>query len=147
MRIIRELIDFQPQESTTNVAEALRYLTNAIKKKCTAFLISDFVNSNAEQALPIAANKHDLVALHILDHNDANLPNLGMLQIVDPETGAITLVDSSNSNVRKQYQKWWIDEYQKNEALFKKTGVDFAKIYTGKDYVKPLTELFQKRGA
>ncbi len=145
LRIIRELIDFQPTESTTNIAEALRYLTNAIKKKCTTFLISDFVNSNAEQALAIAANKHDLVALQILDKHDAKLPNLGLLQVLDPETHKTVMIDSSNTATRKWYEKWWNDEMKKSETQFKKSGVDFAKVYTGSDYVKPLSELFQRR--
>ncbi len=146
LRIIRELIDFQPKNNETDISEALRYLTNAIKKKCTAFVISDFVNSNAEKALSIAANKHDLVALQILDKKESQLPNVGLLQLQDPETGVVKIVDSSSATVSRLYEKWWLLELQRNDELFKKVGVDAAKIYTDKDYVKPLSELFKKRG-
>ena len=88
LRIIRELIAFQPnQKSRTNISEALRYFTNAQKKKCTAFLLSDFVCENFEQALQITANRHDLIAVHIVDKGEMELPNLGLVEFVDPETG------------------------------------------------------------
>lgn len=146
LRIIRELVDYQRQETQTDVAEALRYLTNAIKKKCTAFILSDFVNCDFEQALKIAANKHDVVALHISDPNDGVLPNVGLLSIRDPESGKIVVTDTSNAKVRNYYRNWWNKRTQISYEQLRKTGIDVADIYTNQDYVKPLSQLFSKRG-
>jgi len=147
LRIIRELVDYKPQQVQTNLSEALRYLTNAIKKKCTAFILSDFVNCDFEQALRIAANKHDVVALQISDKGDTLLPNLGLVQIYDPETGNKVVADTSNANVKKEYARWWYNQQKRNEEVFKKSGVDMAHLFTDKDYVKALSELFHRRGA
>jgi len=147
LRIIRELVDYKSQEVQTNLPEALRYLTNAIKKRCTAFILSDFVNCDCEQALKIAANKHDVVALQIMDKGDALLPKMGLVQIHDPETGKKSIADTSNPKVQREYARWWHDQQKRNMELFKKSGVDMAQLYTDKDYVKALTELFHRRGA
>jgi len=147
LRIIRELVDYKSQQVQTNMAEALRYLTNAIKKRCTAFILSDFVNSDCEQALKIAANKHDVVALQIMDRGDMLLPYMGLIQIHDPETGKKTIADSSNYSVQKEYARWWYEQQKKNLEIFKKLGVDVAQLNTDKDYVKALSELFHRRGA
>ena len=147
LRIIRELVDYKPQQVQTNMAEALRYLTNAIKKRCTAFLISDFVNCDYEQALKIAANKHDVVALQITDKGDALLPNMGLVQVYDPETGKVSIADSSNVRVQREYARWWHKQQKRNVEIFKKSGVDVAHLFTDKDYVKALSELFHRRGA
>jgi len=146
LRIIRELVDYKSQQVQTDLSEALRYLTNAIKKRCTAFILSDFVNSNCEQALSIAANKHDVVALQIMDKGDMLLPDLGLVQIYDPETGKKTITDSSNSRVQQEYARWWQAQQKTNLEIFKKSSVDVAQLYTDKDYVKVLTELFHRRG-
>jgi len=145
LRIIRELIDYQQAQVQTNIAEALRYLTNAIKKKCTAFILSDFLNCNFEQALKIAANKHDIVALHIMDDGESKLPNIGLIQLRDPESGKLVCIDASNAYTRREYQQWWNIQQKQNCELFKKTGVDMAQLLTDKDYVRTLMELFQKR--
>jgi uncharacterized protein (DUF58 family) len=147
LRIIRELVDYKSQQVQTDLSEALRYLTNAIKKRCTAFILSDFVNSDCEQALRIAANKHDVVALQIMDKGDTLLPSIGLVQIHDPETGKKTIADTSNSRVRQEYARWWHTQQKKNLEIFKKSGVDVTQLYTDKDYVKALTELFHRRGA
>jgi len=147
LRIIRELVDYKPQQVQTNVSEALRYLTNAIKKRCTAFILSDFVNSDCEQALRIAANKHDVVALQIMDTSDALLPNIGLVQIHDPETGKKLIADTSNFRIQQEYARWWHNQQKKNLEILKKSGVDVTQLYTDKDYVKALTELFHRRGA
>jgi len=147
LRIIRELVDYKSQQVQTNMSEALRYLTNAIKKRCTAFVISDFVNSNCDQALKIAANKHDVVALQIMDRGDALIPHMGLVQIHDPETGKRSITDSSNFRVQQEYARWWVQQHKNNMETFKKSGVDVAQLYTDKDYVKALSELFHRRGA
>jgi uncharacterized protein (DUF58 family) len=147
LRIIRELVNCKSQQVQTNMPEALRYLTNAIKKRCTAFIISDFVNCDCEQALKIAANKHDVVALQIMDKGDSQLPCLGLVQIQDPETGKTIIADTSSSSVQKEYALWWREQQKKNTEIFKKSGVDVAQLYTDTDYVKALSELFHRRGA
>lgn len=147
LRIIRELVDYKPRQVQTNVAEALRYLTNIIKKKCTAFLLSDFVNCNFEQALKIAANKHDVVALQIADRADEFLPPIGMVSVQDPETGKVLLADTNSKKVQQAYRCWWIAQRQSVNEQLRKCGIDSAQLYTGEDYVKVLTALFQKRGA
>ena len=146
LRIIRELLNYEPAQSPTDIGEALRYLTNAIKKKCTAFMISDFVDSNFEQALKIAANKHDVVALQVIDRGESQLPDLGLVQLKDPETGRIFLADTSDKAVRQAHARWWFEQRSRNEEIFNKAGVDVAQLYTDKDYVPPLLELFRRRG-
>ena len=146
LRIIRELLNYEPAQSSTDIGEALRYLTNAIKKKCTAFMISDFVDSNFEQALKIAANKHDVVALQVIDRGESQLPDLGLVQLKDPETGRIFLADTSDKAVRQAHARWWFEQRSRNEEIFNKAGVDVAQLYTDKDYVTPLLELFRRRG-
>lgn len=145
LRIISELVSHEPTCAQTNISEALRYLTNAIKKKCTAFVISDFLDAGFEQAIRIAANKHDMVALNIMDRGEDTIPNLGLLNILDPETGQYFVADTSNSKFRMQHQRWWREKRVQNREIFKKAGVNVADIYTDTDYVKILTELFQKR--
>jgi len=147
LRIIRELVDYKSQQVQTNMSEALRYLTNAIKKRCTAFILSDFVNADCEQALKIAANKHDVVALQITDRGDTLLPPVGLLQIHDPETGKKWIANTSNSSIQQAYARWWHEQQKSNTEAFKKSGVDVAQLYTDKDYVKALSELFHRRGA
>jgi len=147
LRIIRELIDFQPQERGTDITEAIRYLTNAIKKRCTAFVISDFMDENKEleMALSIANNKHDIVALKIYDERETNLPAIGMIKLKDAETAKYIWVDSSSRKTRNIYREWWIKHSGKLDTMFKKCGVDYATINTSEDYVKSLMNLFKKR--
>ena len=145
LRIIRELVDYQPSQVKTDLAEPLRYLTNAIKKKCTAFVISDFVNCDFEQALKIASEKHDIVALHVMDRGESQLPDLGLMQLKDPETGKYSLTDTSDRLTRLAYEHWWKRQQEKNAELFRKVGVDVADLYTDRDYVKELIALFKRR--
>jgi len=147
LRIIRELIDFEPEHKKTDIAEAIRYLTNAIKKRCTAFVISDFMdeNSDMEQALSIANNKHDVVALKVYDERETELPPIGMIKLKDAETGEYVWVDSSSRKTREVYTKWWQKHSVKMEVMFKKSGVDYASVNTQEDYVKSLMTLFRKR--
>ena len=145
LRIIRELVDYQPSQVKTDLAEPLRYLTNAIKKKCTAFVISDFVNCDFEQALKIASEKHDIVALHVMDRGESQLPDLGLMQLKDPESGKYVLTDTSDRLTRMAYEHWWKRQQEKNAELFRKVGVDVADLYTDRDYVKELIALFKRR--
>ncbi|MCY1718721.1 DUF58 domain-containing protein [Prolixibacteraceae bacterium Z1-6] len=147
LRIIRELIDFHPESQGTDITGAIRYLTNAIKKRCTAFVISDFMDENQEleMALSIANNKHDIVALKIYDERETELPSIGMIKLKDAEKGNYVWVNSSSRKTRKLYADWWIKHAGKLDAMFKKCGVDYADINTNEDYVKSLMTLFKKR--
>lgn len=145
LRIIRELLDFKPKSSKTNLGEPLRFLTNAIKKRCTAFIISDFIAPEFEEALKIAANKHDVVALKVSDSLEKNLPDVGLLKVVDSENGAEKWIDTSSKHLRKTYGDWWKGHIESVKNRFKRCGVDFAELSTGEDYVKPLIKLFESR--
>ncbi len=147
LRIIRELIDFEPEDRGTNITETLRYLTNAIKKRCTAFVISDFMDDSKdlEMALSIANNKHDVVALKIYDERETELPPMGLIKLKDAETGKYAIVDSASVKTREMYRKWWYNHMTKLDTLFKKCGVDNVAINTSEDYVKSLMMLFKKR--
>ena len=147
LRIIRELIDFHPEEKGTDITGAIRYLTNAIKKRCTVFVISDFMDDNdeLEMALSIANNKHDIVALKIFDERETNLPSIGMIKLKDAESGKYVWVNSSSRKTRNIYSNWWIKHSGRLDRMFKKCGVDYASIDTNEDYVKSLMNLFKKR--
>jgi uncharacterized protein (DUF58 family) len=147
LRIIRELIDFKPESQKTNIAEALRFLTNALKKRCTAFLISDFIDTGFEDALKIAGRKHDLVALHIMDRRDQELPDMGLVRLYSKEAGKSIWVDTSSKSSRNNYRNHASQRLAMLDQAFRKSGVDFARIGTGEDYVKPLLGLFKVRGA
>ncbi len=145
--VIRELIDFQPQETRTNISHVLQYLSNAIKKRCTAFILSDFIDKgDFKDALSIANNKHDMVAIQVYDKRETELPDVGLMMIRDAETGAERWIDSSSANVRSAYAKWW--DKRQNNAIesFKKSRVDSVSITTEDDYVKSLSTLFARRG-
>jgi uncharacterized protein (DUF58 family) len=145
LRIIRELLDFTPESKRTNLSEPLRYLTNGIKKRCTAFIISDFIVPDFESALRIASNKHDIVALKIYDPVEKSLPDVGMIKISDAESGAEKWIDTSSVMTRRDYEKWWNDHIDALKNIFKRCGVDSSLISSDEDYVKPLMKLFKTR--
>lgn len=146
LRIIRELLDFKPDSTGTDISESLRYLTNVIKKRCTAFLISDFRDTGYARSLQIANNKHDVVALHIYDRRETELPKLGLVRVKDSETGREKWVDTSRRRVREEYSRNWQSHFAMMNEVFKKSGVDHISLDTASDYVKPLIQLFKKRG-
>jgi len=147
LRIIRELIDFKAESHRTDISVALQYLTNAIKKRCTVFVISDFMDQGFETAIRIAGNKHDLVALRIYDHRETELINVGMVKMSDNETGQQVWVDTARKSIREAYRNWWLNSDRQVTTLFNKTGTDFTNIATNQDYVKPLVKLFKQREA
>ncbi len=147
LRIIRELIDFRAENSGTNIAEALRYLTNVIKKRATAFLISDFMDEGFEKAVQIANHKHDLIAIRVTDLRETKIPNVGLVRMRDAETGKTMWVDTGSAAIRRQLERWATAKSRELDTLFSKTGVDMVKVYTGEDYVKPLMNMFRKREA
>ena len=147
LRIISELLDFEPVSRRTDIAQALRYLTNAMKRRVTVFVISDFMVNipEIEQSLSIASNKHDVVALHIYDEREATLPAIGMVKLKDAETGEYLWIDTSNRKARDTYQNFWNKKKMQIDNLFSKSGLDFISISTSEDYVKSLVALFKKR--
>lgn len=148
LRIISELIDFEPEARGTDISGAIRYLTNAIKKRCTAFIISDFIQKETalENALSIANNRHDIVALRIYDERETYLPNIGMVKLKDAETGNYSWIDTSDRKAREIYRKWWNDLSAQLDNSFQKSRVDYVNISSNHDYVKSLISLFKKRG-
>jgi uncharacterized protein (DUF58 family) len=145
--IIRELLDFQPANTGTDISKALQYLTDAIKKRCTTFLISDYIDdNNYQKALSIANNKHDVTAIQVYDKRDAQLPDVGLLKIKDLETGRVQWLDTSSSRVRQAHNKWWYERQQQTTEIMHRCRVDMASVATDEDYVKALMGLFQKRG-
>ena len=146
LRIIREIVDFKPEENGTDIGEGLRFLTSAIKRRTTAFLISDFMtDKDFEQELRIAANKHDLVALRITDRREMEIPKVGLVKFKDAETGREKWVDTSSRAWHIAYQQMIQQASAKLNRLFTMQGIDNTLIYTDEDYVKPLMQLFKKR--
>jgi len=145
LRIIRELLEFQPQSMGTDISESLRFLTNVIKKRCTAFLISDFRDKGYSRSLQVANNKHDVAALHIYDRREASLPAVGLIRVLDAETGKERWIDTSRNRVRESYAMKWESHVEMMKEIFSRSGVDSVSLRTGEDYVKPLMWLFKKR--
>jgi len=145
LHIIREMVGFEPENRETDIAGVLRYLTNAIKKRCTAFVISDFLDTNFEDALKIANQKHDVVALKVFDPRETELPNIGFAKFKDAETGQLRWINTSKRSNRDAYSQWWNDNDEKVSTMFRKSGVDSVSVRTDEDYVKALMALFKKR--
>jgi len=145
LRIIRELIDFKRESKGTKISESLRYLTNVIKKRCTAFVLSDFVDSNFQEALQIAGNKHDVTAIKIYDPREAELPNIGLTKFKDAETGKNIWVDTARKQVRESYKNWYRENETRLKRTFIKCGTDATYIRTDQDYVRQLIGLFKRR--
>ena len=146
LRIIRELIEFTPQNKKTDIGEALRYLTNVIKKRSIAFVLSDFLADGFEDPLKIMSRKHDTIAMQIYDLREEQLPSLGLTQIEDPETGQIKWVDTSNAKVRRDYENWWNERRQNLNRIISRSNADIVKIRTDESYIAPLKAFFKRRG-
>jgi uncharacterized protein (DUF58 family) len=145
LRIIRELIEFTPKHKGTDLSAALRFFTNAIKKKSIAFVISDFADTKFEDALKVAARKHDVVAIRVADQREKSIPDIGMIKFIDNETGKMVWVDTSDPANRKAIEKSAADHEKKLNEIFNRSGVDNATLMTGQSYVRPLMNLFKKR--
>jgi len=146
LRIIRDLIEFKPEHKKTDIKQALKYLTNVIKKRSIAFVISDFIaDKNFVDALKIANKKHDLVALRIYDKREMELPDIGLVKFMDAETGTLKWIDTSDKNVRIHYYATAKKEEAQLKEIFNKSGVDSADINTAESYIKPLMNLFKRR--
>ena len=147
LRIIRELIEFKPSQKGTNIAEALRYFTNVIKKRCTAFLLSDFLDEGFADAIRIANKKHDLIAVNISDEREKVLPDVGLMRVRHAESGVLQWVDTSNFRTRTHYAQWVNRHDSFLNDTFLRGGVDVVRVRTDEDYIKPLMNLFKKRGS
>ena len=151
LHIIREIIEFEPTTDGTDISEALRYLTNAIKKKCTAFLLSDMLDVNGdgspryEEALKVAVNRHDLSVIEVYDPRERSIPDVGLIHIKDSETGQAAWVNTSDKKMRKAYEDWFRALEQTADRLFMKYKVDKVSIALNGDYVKGLMTLFKNR--
>jgi len=145
LMIIRELLEFTPQSKGTNIREALNYFNRVVKKKCTAFIISDFMDNTFEDALKMTNNKHDLVALNIYDQLEDELPNVGLIQLRDAETGEQRWINTSDREVRVGYKKEVLKRKKLLEQSFRKSGIDVANISAHESYVSPLMNLFKRR--
>ena len=144
--IIRELIEFKPENKQTDLSVALQYLTNVIKKRCTAFLISDFlVQQDFQTDLTLANRKHDVVAIQVYDQRETELPSVGLIRVKDAETGREMLIDSASKNLRNNYRRWWEKQELRLDTTFKKSKVDAVSVSTAQDYVKALMALFNLR--
>ena len=144
--IIRELIEFSPENRGTDISLALEYVTNAIKKRSTIFLMSDFIDTkDYQKALLIANKRHDMVALQIYDKRERELPDVGLIKVNDSERGGEMWIDTSSRKVREKYASWWDNAQQKMQTAALKSGVDITSIATDEDYVRSLITLFERR--
>jgi len=145
LHIIREMIDFQPESNKTDIAGALRYFTNVIRKRSTAFLISDFIDENFEKELQIANRKHDIIAMQVYDVRETELPDVGLIKLKDAETGERIWVDTSERRLRTAYRNNWNEKQLELQKSFTKAGVDWVSMSTAEDYVRMLIRLFKQR--
>lgn len=151
LHIIREIIEFNPSSDGTDISEALRYLTNAMKKRCTAFLLSDMLDVDSEgrpryeDALKVAANRHDLSVIEVYDIREREIPNVGMINVKDSETGQGAWIDTSSKKMRAAYGRWFADAAEMRSKMLMRYKIDNVSIATGQDYVKSLIAFFQKR--
>ena len=151
LRIIRELIEFEPEDRGTDIGAALRFLTNALKKRCTAFLLSDLLDVDAERrpryedALKIAANRHDLPVSNVYDPRERTLPDIGLVHVRDAETGRSRWINTGNGAVRREYERWNRDAAENTRNLLRRYRIDTVSIATGDDYVKQLISFFKNR--
>lgn len=146
LRIIRELLNFQPLQKGTNIGNALRYLTNMMKKRSICFVLSDFMDSNYEDALNIASRKHDVIGIRIYDNRETQLPDIGLIRTVDAETKKEQWIDTSDKKVRDAYAKNYNNNMHYARNSFLKCGAEIESIKTDEDYVKKLMMLFKRRG-
>lgn len=145
LRIIRELLNFEPKHKGTNITVALKFLTNAIKKKSIAFMISDFMDERFEDAAKIANKKHDVVALRIYDKTETNFPAVGLVKLRDNESGQVKWVDTSSREFQHAFKLQQLKHEGYLKDTFSRAGVDYAKISTHEGYIKPLMNLFKRR--
>ncbi len=145
LRIIRELIEFQPKSQKTDLAQALKFLSSTQKKKAIVFLMSDFMVSNYEHTLKIAAKKHDITGIRVYDSRDEKIPDLGMVEMLDAESGEIMVVNTSAKNVRQNYEKHYQEQLNYFKETFKKSGSGVVNTRVDESYVTKLLGYFKSR--
>ena len=151
LHIIREILDYEPQSTGTDISEALRFLTGAVKKKCTAFILSDMLDVREdgmpryEDALKVAVNRHDLSVIQVYDPRERTLPDVGLVHVKDAESGEAAWIDTGSRKVRSAYGEWFRKAGAESEKLFNRYQVDSVSVATDQDYVRALMSLFQKR--
>ena len=146
LRIIRELIEFQPKSQKTNITEALKFLSNVMKKKAIVFMLSDFMDEDYERTLKLVGNKHDVTGIRVYDKHEVDIPSLGMVPMLDAETGEVHLVNTSSSSVRKQFKANALALADAYENTFKRSGSGSISIRTDESYVKKLLGYFKRKG-
>ncbi|MEM9678947.1 MAG: DUF58 domain-containing protein [Bacteroidota bacterium] len=146
LRIIRELLEFQPKSKRTNITEALKFLSNVMKKKAIVFMLSDFIADDYNQTLKIVSGKHDVTGIRVYDRYEEAIPNLGMVQMQDEETGELLLVNTSSKKVRQHYAKFYHDKVEYYKDSFTKSGAGTIDCRVDESYVKKLLGYFKRRG-
>ena len=147
LRIIRELIEFQPKSKKTNVNGALKFLSQVMKKKAIVFVLSDFMDDHYEHTLKIVGRKHDVTGIRVYDRRDAEMPNIGMVAMEDAESGAVQLVDTASKKVRNSYAKYYRDSVDYFEKSFSHSGAGYLDARLDESYVKKLLGYFKRKGA
>jgi len=146
LRIIRELLEFKPKSNKTNLAEALKFLSSVMKKKAIVFVLSDFIDEDYEKTLKISGNKHDVTGIRIYDEREESIPNLGMVQMQDAETGKVSLVNTQSKSVRIAYSKYYQQRVDYFKETFTKSGCGVLSCRVDESYVKKLLGYFKRRG-
>jgi len=145
--VIRELLDFQPVGTGTDLNLALEYMTSALKKRCTTFVVSDFIDEHDYyKALSIANHKHDVIAVQVYDKREAQMPDVGLMRVRDAERGTTRWVNTGSKRVRDAYSRWWYEQQQAMHTTLQRCNVDLASVATDEDYVTALMGLFKNRG-
>jgi len=145
LRIIRELLEFKPENSVTDVSTAISYFLNVIKKRSIVFIISDFFSPPFEEPLKISSKKHDTIAVNIYDIRESSIPDIGLAFIKDAETQKRMWVDTSSKEFRKRYEQWWNSKQNYLKNMFKMNGVDLIQLRTDESFIKPLQKFFRER--
>ncbi len=145
--IIHEMLDFKPESKRTNVAAAIEYLTRVMKRRCIAFVVSDFYAENSfQKELQIANSKHDVVAIQVYDQRAKTLPNVGLMKVKDAETGHEMFIDTASAKLRRAHTEYWIERMNTLKTTFAQSNVDWVSVATNEDYVKAMMLLFMQRG-
>lgn len=145
LRIIREILYAKPQNKATNITSALKYLNGIISKRCTTFILSDFMTDDYTNGLKVAANRHDVIGVHIYDPIEVNLPNVGLLPVTDAESGQVRWIDTNSKAVREQYHQHYQSNFDEFKSTFLRTGADVLSIGTDQSYIKSLMKFFKER--
>jgi uncharacterized protein (DUF58 family) len=145
LRIISEVLSFQPEGKTTDLKAALEFLNNAIKKRSIVFLISDFMDSGYDKILRIVGRRHDLIGVVLNDRREEEIPKMGLVKFTDAETGEERWIDTNNNSIRRRFQEVQTEYIQKRKRLFTSSGLDSIEVQTGQNYLKPLVQFFRRR--